>query len=178
MNFINRIKKIGYRKKFKREGLLKQGFSGFISVNDLRDGNITVIPKENGVYVVLREDKTVPDFLDKSVGGWYKGTDPTERIDKLQSKWVPGSHTIYIGKGTGSSGGLQRRIKELLDFGSGKKVAHRGGRYIWQIENSDEFIISWKTTELDKHAEDLESKMLNRFIKGYGCLPFANLRRS
>jgi hypothetical protein len=45
---------------------------------------------------------------------------------------VSGARIIYIGK-AGGARGLKRRIRELIDFGFGKPIEHRGGRMLWHL---------------------------------------------
>lgn len=156
---------------FKRKNLLSDEFQGFLSINDLRDGMIKQVPKSGGVYVVLRELDRIPKFLNENPGGRFKGKNPTVDKFELKSNWIEGSHTIYIGKGDK----LQRRMKQFLDFGAGKKIGHWGGRMVWQIENSNHFIIAWKSIE-DQDPATVESQLLTHFSSNYGKLPFANLR--
>jgi hypothetical protein len=55
------------------------------------------------------------------------------------------------------------------------KIGHWGGRYIWQLSNSDNLIICWKPTKQD--ARDVESEMIEQFKREHnGCRPFANLK--
>lgn len=159
--------------KIIRKSLIEYGFNGFITIRELRNRRIEDIPKCAGVYVVLREIDTPPMFLDNNPGGRFKRKNPTVTKEELQSNWVDGAHVIYIGKGEQ----LQRRIKEYLDFGSGKPIGHWGGRLIWQIENSDDFVIAWKLIETGETARSLELKLFDEFVKLYGRLPYANLKR-
>lgn len=161
-----------FRSDFTKLNLKKAGFKGFITFRDLWNGQIDNISENGGAYVVLREIDTPPMFLEKNPGGRFKGKNPTVAKEKLQSNWVDGAHIIYIGKAEQ----LQRRIQQYLDFGLGNPVGHWGGRFIWQIENSDNFIIAWKLVEAGQEAKDLESELLEEFVKSYGRLPFANLR--
>lgn len=158
---------------FKRVALENNGFQGFFTIRELRNGRIDGVPKVAGVYAVLRELDTPPMFLDKNPGGRFKRKNPTVSKEKLQSNWIDGVHVIYIGKGNQ----LQRRIQQYLDFGAGMPIGHWGGRLIWQIENSDDFIIAWKLVEVGETARNLELKLLDEFEKIYRRLPFANLRK-
>lgn len=142
------------------------------------DGSIrdSLIPDNSGIYVVLNNIKKPLVFLEENPGGRFKGKYPTVDIEILQQKWVDNTHVIYIGKANDSNKKLRSRIKSFLDFGLGKPVGHWGGRYVWQIQNSDDFFIAWKVAKVSESAEELESKLIKKFGEIYGSLPFANLR--
>jgi hypothetical protein len=69
---------------------------------------------------------------------------------------------------------LRKRIRQLIQFASGKPVGHWGGRCLWQLEDSDEFLIAWR---VETSARQAEAKLLDRFEVRYGRLPFANWQR-
>lgn len=154
---------------FNEAQLKTSGFSGFVAVRNLRN-EISVVPEVTGVYVVLSQSVSKPAFSHVSTGGWFKGEDPTVLVDRLEKEWVPGSELLYVG----SSNNLRRRVTELLRFGGGAPIGHRGGRLIWQIEDPDGLIVAWKPTIDHKPAE---SEMLDDFFRHFERLPFANLRR-
>ncbi len=158
---------------FTRQGLSDTGFSGFFTIAKLRRGRLREVPTGPGVYIVLREAVERPAFLDTSIGGWFNG-DPTVPRVKLQEKWVLGTPVIYIGKSDGKKG-LQRRLKDFLNFGAGQPVGHWGGRYTWQVENSEQFVIAWKLTRSGQTGRDMEVEFFNEFEQAYGRLPFANI---
>lgn len=157
--------------------LLEQtGFKGFISVSALRASSLAEVPNSAGVYVVLREDNGPPRFLDRSVGGHFKGKDPTVRVAVLSDAWVPGCPVLYIGKAgaSDSKATLRHRLRQYLDFGAGNPVGHRGGRYIWQLSDSAELLLAWRVTD-DLEPRQVEHSMLAGFRQRHGRLPFANL---
>jgi len=153
---------------FTRAGLQRNGFAGFVSVRALRDGRRSEIPTGTGVYVVLRESTDPPEFLERSPAGWYKDRDPTVPVAVLRAKWVEGVPTLYIGKAEN----LRRRIRQLIDYGAGRPVAHRGGRYLWQVVGSDEFVIAWRENASPREAEQ---RLIGEFCAIYGKRPLANL---
>ncbi len=159
---------------FDRAGLIAVGFQGFRTIQQLRSSVLTEVPKTGGVYVVLREIEHTPAFMDVSTGGWFKGKNPTVSRQELMTQWVPGAHVIYIGKGDGEKG-LQGRMKQYLNFGLGRPIGHWGGRLIWQIEASSDFVIAWRLVSGGQTARGLESQLLSEFEQQYGRLPFANL---
>jgi hypothetical protein len=143
-----------------RDALTVTGFSGFIPLATLA---ATEPPKGAGVYVVLREATTDPDYLALSRGGWFKGKDPTVPVAILQGAWVDGAPVLYIGKAPlGKTGkrGLAKRLDEFHRFGAGKRVGHWGGRYIWQLSDSDRLLVAWRETP-DEDPGDVESALLD-----------------
>jgi hypothetical protein len=156
--------------------LRQNGFEGFVSIASLK-ANPYQIPQKQGVYVVLFPFDKEPDFLQTGTGGFFKDKNPNVSISELESKWVSGTDIIYIGKAGGSSSKatLQSRLIQYLKFGMGMKIGHWGGRYIWQLANSDSLLVCWKPTKQD--ARDVESEMIEQFKREHnGCRPFANLK--
>lgn len=118
-----------------------------MSIADLKKpSGCSVIPNEMGVYVIVRESTVPPVFLERSIGGYFKGKDPTLPVDELRRNWISNMHVIYIGKagGLSSAATLRSRLKQYMDFGCGKPIGHQGGRMIWQLADSDELIVGWK----------------------------------
>lgn len=161
-----------------RDDLAEMGFTGFVTVHDLRTSELREVPQVPGVYVVLRESDDAPSFRTVNVGGHFKGKDPTVPIDKLRAKWVPATNVDYIGKAghLGRPPTLRTRLKQYLDFGAGKPVGHWGGRYIWQLEDSEELVVCWRAPE-DEDPEEMELGLITSFRQAHGCLPFANLTK-
>ena len=110
-----------------------------------------------------------PRFVDPGTGGWFKRTDPSVRVAVLRAKWVSGTPVVYIGMASS----LRTRIGQLISFGSGRNVGHRGGRYLWQLADSATLIVAWRP---DRNPGRLESELLRAFDGAHGALPFANLR--
>ena len=151
------------------------GFRGFKTVTYLKEKDWKRIPDHKGVYIVMHGDPK-PDFLEKSVGGHFKGKDPTISLDTLRKKWVDGAKILYIGQtGSNSEGTLKERIKTLIEFGQSKPVGHWGGRYLWQLSYHQGLKISWM--EIKGDPLEVENALLSEFEILYGRLPFANLRK-
>jgi hypothetical protein len=87
----------------------------------------------------------------------------------LESNWIHGAEVVYIGK----ADNLRRRLRQFAQFGAGKPIGHWGGRLIWQLARSTEFLVAWRETpgELPKKVE---TTMLAEFRAGYRQPPFAN----
>ncbi len=161
-----------------REFLQAHGFEGFKTMGELMDGARTQIPARKGVYVVLRESESAPRFLTEGTGGFFKGKNPNVSIAELEANWVEGTPVVYIGKagGAGSSATLQKRIDQYLRFGQGANVGHWGGRYIWQLADSRDLIVCWKTLT-NEEPREVEHKMIEDFKATHtGKRPFANLK--
>jgi hypothetical protein len=147
------------------EWLKSIGFEGFVAIQ--RASN--AVPAGPGTYVVLRGAVSEPAFAVVSKGGWFKGKNPAVAVEDLTAKWVPGASVVYIGQGSN----LRRRISQLARFGLGRAVGHWGGRYLWQLEDCADLIIAWRRDDQPLAAE---ADLLSRFVRGFGRLPFANLR--
>ena len=151
------------------------GFHGFYSIKDLflNDFNI---PAEMGVYMILYLEQHTPEFLEVGSGGYFKGKNPNVSIEVLENNWVENTIVIYIGKAgeVDSSATLRSRLRQYFRFGYGKNVGHYGGRYIWQIKDSEKLLVCWKPL-LKESPRSVESEFITKFVSKYGKLPFANL---
>lgn len=152
---------------FTRSGLERAGFEGWTNLGAVHGA--TGCPVEGGLYVVTRPSRADPLFLQYSVGGAFKGRDPTVAREVLEANWVAQAECVYIGQ----SSNIQRRLKQYADFGAGKPVGHYGGRLIWQLADYANLLVAWKVT-----PEDLpplaERELIERFRAVYGKPPFAN----
>jgi len=116
----------------------------------------------------------LPDFLSESVGGHFKGKNPTVAVGELQSKWVEDALVLNIGKAGPGKATLRSRLKQYVRFGQGQAVGHHGGRYVWQLAHSNNLLVCWKVT-LDDVPRTVEKALIETFETAYGKLPFANL---
>jgi len=156
--------------------LRTDGFDGFVSIGDIRLRRATVSSLP-GVYVVYRTAIDQIKYLDRSTGGWFKGRNPSVPIEALIAAWVDDAYVLYIGKAdAGGSGrrGIKTRFDEYLRFGMGEPIGHWGGRYLWQIDGTDELMVCFKPCA---EPRDEEKRLLDLFRAEYRSLPFANLRR-
>jgi hypothetical protein len=115
-------------------------------------------------------DPPVRSFLARSVGGHFKGTNPSVTVPVLEARRLDGVPTLYIGRATN----LCSRVDLLARYGRGEPVAHQGGRYLWQIAEHDSLRVAWK---LDADPVGAEADLLDEFEATFGQLPFANLVR-
>ena len=158
---------------FNISGLRAADFLGFEPLRSL-PARSPAVPSVAGVYAVVlpSADHGLPEFLETSVGGHFKRKEPTVPIDQLAATWVAEVETLYIG----SSVDLRRRLHEFAEFGRGKPIGHRGGRYLWQLVDHDRLLICWRAIENAEDPVDVESDLLNELDDQHGSLPFANLR--
>ena len=77
---------------------------------------------------------------------------------------------MYLGKATS----LRDRLHKLVRFGAAEPVSHWGGRYIWQVANSERFLIAWRPCDAPRTEEQA---LLQAFSANDGRLPFANINR-
>jgi len=155
---------------FAAAALRSEGFTGFKTVSALQATRCEAVPQEPGVYVVIRESREAASWLRKSPGGWFKQKDPTVPAATLAMNWVDGTSLLYIGK----ADQLQRRLRQYMDFGGGKPIGHWGGRLIWQVDGSKDFVVAWAA---DAEPLAREARLIQAFVDEFGSMPFANLRR-
>ena len=146
----------------------KAGFIGFKKMSELFLDS-SVLPDNNGVYLVLNIDNKPGEFLTVGSGGHFKGKDPNISLADLKSNWVDNTKVVYIGKATS----LRSRLRQYFSFGQGKNIGHYGGRLIWQIKYSKDLVVCWKSLTTD--PREFEADLIQQFVKTYGCRPFANL---
>jgi hypothetical protein len=154
---------------FSEDHLRSLGFDGFVPLIDL-EGGAAGITRGPGVYAVLRRAKDQPRFLEASVGGQFKGREPTVTAERLIREWVEGSETLYIGRARN----LSRRLYEFARFGRGEPIGHWGGRLIWQLPDHRELAIAWLPVS---DFVQREAALIAEFVDVHGRLPFANLNR-
>ena len=172
------VASLGYPKDLKSVPALRQlGFEGFLTVKELRNVRSNPVPAEPGVYLILRTRAAMPEFLVEGTGGRVKSKDPNVSLDRLRREWVEGALIVYVGQsGSRSKGTLARRVEQMIRFGQGARVAHWGGRLIWQLENSDRLVVCWKIIG-ERDPRDIKRALIKAFRTMHGGKrPFANLR--
>jgi hypothetical protein len=156
--------------QFTIDHLRDLGFAGFVPLAGLGKAGRS-LPAEPGVYVVLCDPTSTHGYLERSVGGSFKGQDGTVDVPTLIDAWVPGPDCLYIGQTTTS---VRSRVASLVAYGRGAPVGHRGGRFLWQLQEHGELLIAWL---VDGNPIRAERELLDAFETRYGRLPFANLVR-
>ena len=154
------------KSRFDQQHLSELGFCGFQRVRNLPPG-CPHIPSKPGIYAVTLEP-AVMTFLDRSVGGHFKGSDPSVTPSVLAARQIDRVPLMYVGRASS----LRSRINLLARYARGEPVAHRGGRYLWQIAEHDQLRVAWRFQEDPVNAE---SALLDDFKATFGRLPFANL---
>jgi hypothetical protein len=129
------------------------------------------VPTTRGVYVVLRDSAEKHEFLATSGAGWFKNRDPSYPENIVNAAWVEGARVMYIGKAEGARG-LRQRIRQLVEFGFGKQIGHRGGRMLWHLKDYASLLIRWYECE---DADAMETLLISQFKSVYDdARPFAN----
>ena len=149
------------------EGLRAAGFEGFETIEHLRASARLSVPKSPGVYLVLRDDPSDPEFLQTGTGGYFKRKDPNVSLEKLRQNWIDKAIIVYVGC---TERTLYVRIGELLKFGQGKPVGHRGGRLIWQLKDAEKLQVCWYEME-EGDPDTLKSACIEAFANHYGGMP-------
>ncbi len=159
------------RREWTREALTSDRFIGWVPWSACPAALSQIAPGAGGVYVVYRPSLASPEFIEKSPAGIWRG-DPTVRREALEANWVPRAQVLNIGKA--NHGRLRDRLKEYINFGRGGRSRHAGGRLIWQLADSEDLLVAWKSLSRDTDPEAEERTMIARFRADYGKPPFAN----
>jgi hypothetical protein len=162
---------------FNRLSIEHAGFQGFVTIDKLQASKYRDVPSERGIYLILRPVNVPPTFLPHSIGGRFKGKDPTEDVTTLEERWLDRPIVVYIGKAGSLTGSatIKSRLWCYMKFGLGEPVGHWGGRYIWQLAEARDLLACWKLTP-DEDPRAIEKHLTQAFQAKYGRLPFANLR--
>ena len=150
------------------EEIKKAGFIGFKTMRELFKDS-SMIPDSKGVYLVLKADNKLGEFLKIGTGGNFKGENPNVSLAELKANWIDNTKVVYIGKSTS----LKSRLIKYFRFGQRKNVAHWGGRFIWQLKYSEDLVVCWKALTTD--PREYEAELIQQFVSIYGGRPFANL---
>jgi hypothetical protein len=154
------------------------GFQGFATVEHLWKTRHEKVPQKPGIYLILRNTSSGPAFLKKSVAGLYKRKSFTEPISLLKEKWVENTIVVYIGKagGEGIEQTLKERLGKYVDTRFAKVAKRKGGKLIWQLADSADLVVCWKTRLNTKNPVEAEEALKAKFREKFGKLPFANRR--
>jgi hypothetical protein len=95
------------------DGIDLSAFSHAVIARDLHLNRFSQVPKDCGVYVIVRDTIESPLFLPRSGAGWFKQLDPSYPEVEVRNSWVNDARVVYIGKGAGASG-LRQRIRQLI----------------------------------------------------------------
>lgn len=150
-----------------RATILAAGFKGLHTVEAIHGGQFASVPDVPGIYGVFRLADPLPRFVVKNAAARWKGQDPTIGVPALQAAWLDEAALLYVDKGAS----LRTRVRQLVEFGHGKQVAHWGGRALWQLSDADDLVVAWRPAEEPKAAE---AELLAAFQAVHGRPPWAN----
>ncbi|STZ60798.1 hypothetical protein [Mycolicibacterium tokaiense] len=143
-------------------------FAGWLTFAELAD---TSVPRDAGVYVIVRPTDDPPQFRPDAP---YRGDAPLPLTD-LHARWVVGERLVYIGMASlgAKRDGLHRRLRQFRRYGEGHAARHSGGRRIFQLADHTGLLVAWRVTD-DTEARNTERAMIAAFQTHYGVRPFAN----
>lgn len=163
--------RMAFAVEWTRAGFEELGFVGWKTFGALAALDL---PPRHGVYVILRKPAPPPKFLLESVGGPHKREALTVDVDVLEKAWRDDAEVVYIGK-AGSRLGLRERLWAYAKQGRGRSAGHAGGRFIWQLPESSDLLVSWRETP-GADVGDVEEALLALHVEQFGWRPFANLK--
>jgi len=147
----------------------KEGFTGLRKISDLFIDS-SMLPDRNGVYLVLNLDNKLVKFLTIGSGGYFKGRNPNVSLAELKANWIDSTKVVYIGKAIS----LKTRLQQYFAFGQGKNIGHYGGRLIWQLNNSKDLVVCWRS--LETNPREYEANLIKQFVSIHGKRPVANFK--
>lgn len=155
---------------FTRRALTADGYQGWTTFSTLRPGGGTKIEHGGGTYVVLGVTDDPPICLEVTPASWFMGLDQTVPPEQLEVNWVAGARVLYIGK----ADDLDERLRCMAAFGAGRRVAHRGGRLVWQRAEASALLVDQMPVRAGFTPKTDEDDMIDCFRQAYGQPPFAN----
>lgn len=141
----------------------------FIKFVDLDDAKqLSKVPKAPGIYKVIK-----PDNMGNIKFKNAQFKDPKHNVSAAEAKLkygaTPYTEVLYIGKAQD----LNRRLGQYVRFGLKKCSIHKGGRFIFTIEDWQNLKVQYIECEEPRARE---KKELESFKKKNKTLPFANHR--
>ena len=103
-------------------------------------------------------------FVSESPAGWSRARTPRSTRACCGHAGCSEVPVLYIGKATAGASGrrhLRKRVTELVEFGAGRPVGHRGGRCLWQVQGSSRFVVAWRVEAAPTRAEN---ELLDQFL--------------
>lgn len=159
------------------ESIRAAGFIKYATIEQLnKRGGCKVIDNKPGVYMVLMPLNFKQKYREINPGKICKGKPSSVIVDELKANWVDKTIVLYIGKagGTGIKTHLRERIGDYMAYGRGTSCNHTGGRYLWQLENTEQLSVTWRV-EIENEPVIIERGLIRQFEKNYeGMQPFAN----
>jgi hypothetical protein len=156
--------------------LRRAGFEGFQPISDLQSSRCCDLPDNPGIYMILRRNKKPPRFLMKSVGGHFKGKEPSVPLGVLKKNGWSIQLFSTLGRRAQGKRRFRNRVRAYMRFGEGEPVAHWGGRFIWQLGGWKDLTVCWKI-KVSGSPREAEKKLILAFKALHeGKLPFANLK--
>lgn len=129
---------------FHRKDLAGRGFLGFVPLVDL---DSKALPREAGVYAVLREMGRATGVPGGESRWSLQGEGSHRRNVRAGVDVVRRCPLLYIGKASKTATtDLRRRLTDFRDYARGRPVGHQGGRYNWQVVGASQFIVCWVET--------------------------------
>lgn len=128
------------------------------------------IPDVPGVYWVLAP-KGLPIQFEPAA---LNRSAPFYPVDILTQKYAvcKDKGILYIGKASGKKG-LRQRLQQYMKYGWNEAANHKGGRAIWQIQNSGMLLLTYEPCP---DCVEREHQLLHDYQAVNGCYPLANWR--
>ncbi|WP_157155924.1 hypothetical protein [Diaminobutyricimonas sp. LJ205] len=165
--------------RYTTSDLRAYGFVGFVPFPTWSRADI-ITPGQSdveGVYAVVREAGTVPEFTDDlRPAPRRRSRTAAEAADR----WVANVAVLYFGMAPlrraskrGTRTGLAQRIHEYQRHGLHGGSNHHGGKLIWQTGDPDALLVAWKVLP-EGESRVVESALIAGFRQQMGRPPFAN----
>ena len=69
---------------------------------------------------------------------------------------------------------MQQRLKQYVIYGYNKSIIHKGGRAIWQLGNSKDFMVEYACVD---NPEEMEKQLIIKYKEqNNGSYPLAKWR--